>query len=123
MYFLFFVYINYYIAVPTEPLSLNEGAKTSKSFNFSWEEPYKVPGILQDYGIIIERGNEQHFIPDDCSVDGDSYTSENVEADINQFEYSAGLPSFTYRVYVNASTRVGSGPSAYIDVVTLHDSK
>lgn len=102
---------------------LAEGEKTSKSFTFSWSEPYKIPGILQDYGIVIERVNAEHFIPDDCSVAGESYFAVNVETDVNEFVYERGLPSFKYRVNVNASTRVGNGDAVGIDVVTLNDSK
>lgn len=72
---------------------------------------------------MIERGNAQHFIPGDCNVDGEMNFDAIVESDVNEFEYERGLPNFVYTVGVNASTRVGSGPSAYIDVVTLSDGE
>lgn len=116
-----FNYNKNFVLVPSEPLSLTEGDKTAQSFAFTWREPFKIPGILQDYGIVIERTNAVHFIPDDCSVGGESDFAVNVEADVNEFVYEGGLPSFRYRVNVNASTRVGNGDAAEIYVVTLND--
>lgn len=99
------------------------GAKTAEGFHFSWAKPYKIPGILQQYGIIIERGKVQHFIPEDCSIGGETEFATTVEIDVNEYEFADALPNFLYTVYVNASTRVGDGPSASTNVITLYDGK
>lgn len=105
--------------VPSAPRNLAEDSISARNFTVSWLEPYKVPGILQNYGIVIERGSAQHFIPEDCDVGGETQFATNVETYVNELEYGEALPNFLYTVKVNASTRVGEGPSASTDIITL----
>lgn len=105
----------------SEPLNLNGSNVTPSGFLVTWEEPWKVPGILQDYSIIVEIQNALHFIPEECQI-GDLYEAfinDTTAADTMEYSINSALPHYRYTIKVSASTAVGRGQESSIVVDTL----
>lgn len=111
-----------FITVPSEPTNVVITNLTSTDFIVNWEEPLKVPGILQGYGISVIPTAALHYIPEDCETDLYPYY-ESTEAGTTDFYVDSLLPHYNYSVSVNASTRVGTGQQNTIAVYTLNGGK
>lgn len=104
----------------SEPLNLNVSNVTSSGFLVTWEEPWKVPGILQDYSIVIEAGSALHFIPEECQIaDSDeAFVNDTTPAGVMEYSVDSALAHYGYTIRVSASTGAGRGQESSIDVNT-----
>lgn len=113
--------LNLNYAVPEAPNFVNVSNNSAGQFTVVWEEPKKIPGILQNYNLIIQPKEPMHYIPVECVID-DSVFYDSVEATTNEYQFMSHLPNWSYDVQVTASTRAGSGPSTTASVTTVPGS-
>lgn len=87
----------------------------------SWEEPLKVPGILQYYTITIQALESLHYVQEECQIPINEIYIQ-TEPNNTEYMYESAAPNYFYTIKINASTRVGSGSQTSDNVTTLFAS-
>lgn len=109
------------LSVPSVPLYIQTKTITSNGFSISWQEPWKIPGILQNYTITVQAVEPLHYVQEECQID----TTElyfTVDPDVADYLYDSATPNYHYVVKINASTNAGSGVQSSVEVTTLSAS-
>ena len=98
--------------VPSVPLNVTLQVTTATSLQVSWSTPTFTNGPNLTYRV------EYTGVDTENAVNGSFFMTSFLESSTTSVTISGLVPFSTYTIGVRASTSVGAGPTAFINVTT-----